>query len=241
MKPGFYGKIPEAGDFISRHLPRGFIDFWDQWLQAALESSRTRLGDEWLQYYLVSPMWRFALSPGICTEHAWVGVLMPSVDKVGRYFPMTIAVPLPPESVLLLQCTVQTEWYEKAEKLLIDMLSTDNFNVDEFTDDVAMLGVPEPSAESFCLDGNVNAFDNTRYPLENIDGLQSLFTTMLAKHIQEQYSEYSIWWTCGSQDVKSSLMISEGMAPSGGYSDMITGKWDADIWQDASLPKCVKD
>jgi len=241
MKPGFYGKVPAIGDFVSRHLSRDFIDFWDQWLQAALESSRTNLGDEWLQYYLVSPIWRFILSSGTCQENAWAGVLMPSVDKVGRYFPMTIAVPLPSGSNLLDQCTVHAEWFERAEKILLDMLSDDSFNVDDFTDDVVMLGVPEQSAGTMYLNGNVGALNFSRYPLENIDGLQSLFTTMLARNIQEQYSTYSIWWTHGSQDVKPSFMISDGMPPSGGYSDMITGKWDTDIWQDATLPIGIKD
>ena len=28
--------------------------------------------------------------PGVCGNKAWAGILMPSVDKVGRYFPLTI-------------------------------------------------------------------------------------------------------------------------------------------------------
>lgn len=240
MKPGFYGKVPATGDFISRHLPRDFIDFWDQWLQEALESSRTNLGDEWLHYYLVSPLWRFVLSSGICQENAWAGVLMPSVDKVGRYFPMTIAVPLPPGSVLLEQCTVHETWYENAEKILLDMLSVDKFNVDEFTSDVAVLGVPEQGEASLYLNDIVGALNYSRYPLQDTDALQPLFTKMLGKYIQEQYSSYSIWWTQGSQDVKPSFMIAGGMPPGGGYSDMITGKWDTDIWQDVSIPTGIK-
>jgi len=236
IQSGFYGKMPTTGDFISRNLPGAFISFWDQWLQAALESSRRNLGDEWLQYYLVSPLWRFTLSSGICQENVWAGVLMPSVDSVGRYFPMTIAVPLASDSVLLNQCTVHEEWYEKAEKILLDMLSDDDFKLDEFIYNVGMLGVPEQNEGSLYLNGNVETLNHFRYPLENIKGLHSLFTTMLGKHMQVQYSAHSIWWTRGSQDVKPSFMVSEGMPPSGGYSDMITGKWDTGVWQDASLP-----
>lgn len=240
MKPGFYGKVPATGDFISRHLSREFIDFWDQWLQEALEKSRTNLGDEWLQYYLVSPLWRFTLSSGICQENAWAGVLMPSVDKVGRYFPMTIAVPLAPDSILLNQCTVHAGWYEKAEKILLDMLSDEDFNVDEFTENVGKLGVPEQSEGSLYLNGNVDMLNQFRYPLQDIEGLQPLFTTMLGSYMQGQFSAHSIWWTHGSHDVKPSFMISKGMPPGGGYSDMITGKWDTDIWQDASLAKNIE-
>ncbi len=41
------------------------------------------------------PVWRFVLSPGLITAGAWVGVMAPSVDSVGRYFPLTLASALP--------------------------------------------------------------------------------------------------------------------------------------------------
>ncbi len=239
-QPGFYGKLPVAGDFVSRNLPRVFIDFWDQWLQAAIENSRVELGEEWLNYYLVSPLWRFALSPGVCQENAWIGVLMPSVDKVGRYFPMTIAVQLESGSSLLSQCTEHDQWYIQAEKVLLDMISDDALNIEAFADNVRMLGIPEQSIENVYISSNEKNLKQFRYPLENIDGLQSLFTTMLSKQIQAQYSAYSIWWTQGSTDVKASFMLSEGMPPSKGYSDMITGEWDDQVWLDASLPQNCK-
>src|SRR5512139_3843786 len=93
--PGWYGKIPNLGDFASRRLPSRFIVAWDDWLQRALASSRAQLGGQWLDLYLTSPVWRFLLMPGVCGSAAWAGVLMPSVDRVGRYFPLTIALELP--------------------------------------------------------------------------------------------------------------------------------------------------
>ncbi len=89
--PGFYGKIPSRGDFVSRRLPREFITRWDGWLQQGMRDFQARHGEAWLRYYLDSPVWRFALAPGVCTKDAWAGILMPSVDRVGRHFPLTIA------------------------------------------------------------------------------------------------------------------------------------------------------
>jgi type VI secretion system protein ImpM len=89
---GYYGKVPTHGDFVSKGLPRSFIDPWDQWLQEAILASRQQLGDQWLDYFLTSPLYHFALSPGICGDNGWLGILMPSVDKVGRYYPMTISL-----------------------------------------------------------------------------------------------------------------------------------------------------
>ena len=91
---GFFGKFPSHGDFVARRLPAGFLQPWDAWLQAGLADSLDRLGDAWLPTYLNSPIWRFALCVGVCGPQAWGGVLMPSVDRVGRYFPLTIAVGL---------------------------------------------------------------------------------------------------------------------------------------------------
>ena len=91
---GFYGKTPALGDFITRNLGREFTESWDAWLQSCLNFSREELGDYWLQTYLTSPIWRFVLSPGICGGHGWAGAVMPSVDRVGRNFPMAIVCPL---------------------------------------------------------------------------------------------------------------------------------------------------
>ena len=90
LVPGLYGKIPSLGDFVSRRLPRSFISPWETWLQEVITNSREQLGELWLDHYLTCPLWRFVLSPGICGEQAWGGVLMPSVDRVGRYYPFTL-------------------------------------------------------------------------------------------------------------------------------------------------------
>ena len=110
---GFYGKLPCLGDFVTRRLPRELIAPWDQWLQESLTSSRTQLGNDWLDRYLTSPLWRFVLSPGVAGQVGWTGVLMPSVDRVGRYFPLTLSCPLPagtnPATVLEV-----SDWFEQA-------------------------------------------------------------------------------------------------------------------------------
>ncbi len=88
--PGCYGKLPGLGDFLSRRLDPTFVAVWDRWLQAGLQDSRAHLGQQWAECYLHAPIWRFALAPGLCGERAMLGILMPSVDSVGRYFPFSI-------------------------------------------------------------------------------------------------------------------------------------------------------
>jgi type VI secretion system protein ImpM len=94
---GWHGKLPGASDFVSRRLDARFVDLWDEWISAGL--AKMRLDDEqgWVDAYLASPIWRFA-APGFFPAPfhggAWAGVLMPSVDRVGRYYPLLLTAPL---------------------------------------------------------------------------------------------------------------------------------------------------
>ncbi|MCR6478576.1 type VI secretion system-associated protein TagF [Variovorax sp. ZS18.2.2] len=91
--PGWFGKLPGMGDFAHRRLPESFRSVWDQWLQRGMGRLRDRHAD-WTAHYLEAPIWCFALGPQVAGERGWIGVLMPSVDGVGRYFPFTLAVEL---------------------------------------------------------------------------------------------------------------------------------------------------
>ncbi|WP_447740677.1 type VI secretion system-associated protein TagF [Variovorax boronicumulans] len=91
--PGWFGKLPGMGDFAHRRLPESFRSVWDPWLQRGLARLRDRHAD-WTAHYLEAPVWCFALGAQVVGERGWMGVLMPSVDGVGRYFPFTLAVEL---------------------------------------------------------------------------------------------------------------------------------------------------
>ena len=88
---GFYGKLPSEGDFVTRRLPWEFTSVWDDWLQQGMQASRDALGERWLQLYLSAPIWRFQVAPGVCGPLGWRGLFFASVDRVGRYFPLTLA------------------------------------------------------------------------------------------------------------------------------------------------------
>jgi len=88
---GFYGKLPARGDFVRVGLPRDFTDPWDEWLQTVLAGSREMMGEFWLPAFLEAPVWRFALPARMCGSRAVLGLMLPSVDHAGRYFPLTFA------------------------------------------------------------------------------------------------------------------------------------------------------
>jgi type VI secretion system protein ImpM len=88
---GLFGKLPARGDFVREDLPRDFVDPWDAWWQRGLADTQRRSQDEWRDAWLEAPVWRFVLPPGLCGANGVLGLWMPSVDKAGRYFPLTIA------------------------------------------------------------------------------------------------------------------------------------------------------
>jgi type VI secretion system protein ImpM len=92
---GFCGKLPSRGDFVASALPRRFVEGWHDWMQRVLPASRRALGEDWVAAWLEAAVWRFALSPGICGPDAVLGLWMPSVDRIGRYFPLTFAAAMP--------------------------------------------------------------------------------------------------------------------------------------------------
>jgi type VI secretion system protein ImpM len=72
------------------------------------------IGEAWLDAFLEAPVWRFILPPGLCGPRAAVGLIMPSVDKVGRYFPLTL-VALPDAGTP--SADEWTDWLDIAETL----------------------------------------------------------------------------------------------------------------------------
>lgn len=91
---GVYGKIPEKGDFILRNVSRDFVRGWDDWMGRSILAAKERLADDWLESYLTSPIWRFALPGGLFGASGWAGVFIPSLDRVQRQFPLTLVTEL---------------------------------------------------------------------------------------------------------------------------------------------------
>ncbi|MEO8279240.1 MAG: type VI secretion system-associated protein TagF [Ideonella sp.] len=96
MAIGLFGKLPSQGDFVSRRLPWEFTSAWDDWLQAGISHARSLIGADWNETYLTAPLWRFQLQPGVIGASGWIGLWFPSVDRVGRQFPLALFEPLPP-------------------------------------------------------------------------------------------------------------------------------------------------
>lgn len=147
VAPGWFGKIPNLGDFAQRRLPEAFIRPWDRWLQDSLARTRTDFGEAWREAYLVAPIQRFWVAPGALGRLAWGGLLMPSVDRVGRYFPLTIAQPFD----TLADALAARAWFAVLDRAARHVLDVD-YTADQLEAELRMLPTLDGSAPDGATD-----------------------------------------------------------------------------------------
>jgi type VI secretion system protein ImpM len=138
---GWFGKLPMLGDFAHRRLPCGFVDACDAWLSQGLRASRASLGPGWLDDYLAAPLWCFAWSPLVVDGRWWFGVLMPSVDAVGRYFPLVVAFDAAQAPTDAQALARWARWYDSAAACALQTLQ-DRATLDGFEAALAAAGTP---------------------------------------------------------------------------------------------------
>jgi len=229
MSTGFYGKIPYTGDFINRRLPKNFVQPWDHWLQSGIGNSQTQLGDAWLDMYLTSPIWRFVLSKGLCGEFPWAGLVMPSVDSVGRYFPLTIACPLPLDVNPIQIVSSTSQWFDMAEEVLISALEDPTFNIEHFDAKVvALQGLSNRYAALGCA---TNLGFGSAWQIPLTAGIGAAIPNLTHQLLMQRLSDYSLWWGSGSQRVNASLLVCTGMPLATDFPAMYSGEWLGGSWE----------
>lgn len=200
---GYFGKVSTHGDFVTRRLPADLVQAWDRWLQACLQASRAQLGAKWLDAYLTSPVWRFAVAPGVLGRDGLGGVVMPSVDRVGRYFPLTIAATGAPP--LLDWVQRHGAWFDAIDELARASLDP-AFLLGQFDTapepDVASAPVPAGTASAtwLALDGDVTA---------------AVAAAALQGH--------SLWWSEAAPGAGAPLLVCRGMPRPDAFAGMLDG------------------
>jgi type VI secretion system protein ImpM len=215
---GFFGKIPSHGDFVTRDLPRSFLDVWDAWLQSCIAESKAQLGEGWLDVYLTSPIWRFGLMPGVCGPQAAAGVLMPSVDRVGRYFPLTIASSSVGEVNPLQLPGAADRWFDAAEAVALRALDDDRFEANAMHDALKAIGdvtVEPQRAETAAAMGSAWSMILVG---SHAATLGAAFAHALA---QRQAAAYTLWWTAGVE-TPAALLVA-GLPEPSSFVDLLHG------------------
>lgn len=232
MPAGFFGKLVSHGDFVSRRLPDSFMQVWDVWLQHGLHASRETLGSAWLETYLTSPVWRFALNTGVADEVAWAGVLMPSMDRVGRHFPLTLAAGSSGQVAMLNWLENEKPWFDELENLALSSLEPD-FLLDDF--DAALqkiTGLPVGATSHHFDAGDSSAWC---FAIKDIQDISSNMAPVTKDMAQALLGAYSLWWTDGSPHISPSVLICRGLPSAGQFTAMLNGNWRKSGWNTPAI------
>lgn len=210
MPAGWWGKLAMLGDFASRRLEPGWIARMDDWVSSGMSTSRQMLGESWLTQYLGAPTWRFVLAPGVLDARWWLGVLMPSCDNAGRYFPLLVAQPataLPTGGMAL------DAWWaaltQAAQTTLTHGASVDGFEAAlaglPLWPDAAPLPAPQllPGRERLVLAGAGELFN------------------LLGRHaLTQRLVGCSLWWLPGA-----SCTLTVGLPQAEDFAALWTAQW----------------
>jgi type VI secretion system protein ImpM len=239
MQVGFYGKLPSHGDFLRRRVSDGFVDAWDGWLRECLAASQAALGGRWLDVYLTSPAWRFACAAGACGPLPVIGVVAPSVDQVGRYFPLTLVAELRADATIVTAASSSERFFETAEHLVIETLATERVDFERFDrrvmaleQELGALALPP----SLSLDAEAAAIltDTPRawhVPLGTSSDVQCALEQLLSLHLEAKYRPLVLWWSEGSAVVEPSCLIVKGLPAPALYPAFLEGAWATHQWQ----------
>jgi len=228
VNSGFFGKLPGHGDFIYRDLPTQFMEVWDNWLQLFISSSQEQIGEGWLDIYLTSPIWRFALSEGVIDESAWMGIVLPSVDRVGRYFPFTIATRLPANSNPIADISTQLEWFENCEEIALQALN-DELSLEEIVASVQRQSLV--SDDTYVRNNQALHHSPLLMRMEfEEQSAQAVLPFMMDTCLRHSFSSYSVWSTKGSEYVEPCMFVSQAMPAITGIAAMLDGQWEHWNW-----------
>jgi type VI secretion system protein ImpM len=238
MDVGLYGKLPTHGDFLRRRVADDFVAAWDPWLQSCIADSRRVLGEQWLSIYLTSPVWRFALGPNVCGAAPAAGLLVPSVDRVGRYFPLTLVWPTPIELSTLEVAIHFQHGFERAEQLLLDTLALEHFEFADF--DRSVMGLADNlhansqhAVRMTKQSATAVVLSKARpwcIPLQQVSALQAPALQLFGCQLDAQSDSGGLWWTDGSAVVAPSWLLTGGLPDAARFSAMLDGDWAAAGW-----------
>jgi type VI secretion system protein ImpM len=224
---GLYGKLPAKRDFVAFNTPRAFLEVWEPWLQMGVATSRQLLAEAWRDAYLSAPIWRFWLGASFCGEAA-LGAFMPSIDGVGRYFPLTIFVgegtgSLPPPEI-----EPNTDWFDAVETILLDALQPER-DFDSLTAAVAALAAPIQSPPETSVGGMALLTDGAIVARDFGEEFAVALRAARRFGYRQTFAGQSFWWTIGGEGIQPTALVSPGLPRPERFAEMLTGSFQQSL------------
>lgn len=221
---GWFGKLAMLGDFASRRLPSAWVQACDGWLSECVEASRRELGARWAEVYLAAPAWRFAWGPGIADERWWFGLLMPSCDSVGRYFPLVIAQARhqPPNDRIALD-HLELWWSHMARAALQTL--AEGASLDAFEGELSQAPPWPGSGSRADVTQPQTVAGRERYAVAAGASLSDAARDIAAAGLLQRLGGMSAWTPLRSAAEPGSLTLQAGLPPAAAFAQLLAGSW----------------
>lgn len=93
VQVSIFGKLPAHADYVSVNLLNAIEVQLHEWISMTIFETQTHFGKrDWLDAYLNMTPLCFLMNLSCREKHCLFGVMIPSVDRVGRYFPLLAGV-----------------------------------------------------------------------------------------------------------------------------------------------------
>jgi type VI secretion system protein ImpM len=215
MKIGFFGKLPGYGDFVQRNVCPELVKYWDNWVLKSLSTSHEQLGDLWRGKYFNSPIWRFVIRQKALSQTPVAGFIMPSVDKAGRCYPLTVICQAESEVNPFILARKMDLIHEAGEDFALSLLENKRPDLDEITN--VLKEIYQNLQESECQGADIKAVSSVMELacITEIDALDFTICndSFLQVLMQQQNINMSIWSMGNTEEANPQIRYFSGMPP----------------------------
>lgn len=220
--PGWYGKLAGLGDFAHRRLPPEWLHACDGWLAGAMRGARDHLGPRWLEVYLTAPVLRFGWAPGVVDAQWWFGLLMPSCDSVGRYYPLLIAHPRAQAPRDRIALDHLERWYEHLALAAMHTLN-DAQGAIESLEAALQDAPPWPTPGRGPAMQSIAGTGGEQHRLGRGAPLTLWMQALAANGLEARVAGCTLWWRVTASGDDDSLAIVEGLPDGRAFAGLLTG------------------
>ena len=183
---------------------------------------------------MVGPVWRFFFQSGIVGGEAVCGIVFPSVDRVGRYFPFAMFAPITGK-VDASSIIEQDIWFDGMEALAMEVL---NPSLDFAAWDKAVEAMPLPVsglATAVEEDATIPQQAPNLGPLVHISLPRGPdLNPLIDRHASALSPPRSIWWKRDDSEDVQSLVIADGLPEASAFPAFLGEDWERWGWTEKS-------
>ena len=218
----WYGKLSSLGDFAQRRMPAECLSAVDAWLSGVMRDAREQLGERWLDVYLTAPVLRFAWAPGVIDSRWWFGLLMPSCDSVGRYFPLVIVQPrarAPEDRIAFDHLEL---WYEHLARAAMHTLSDDADTLDTL-EEALHDAPPWPTPGRQATVTARETLHGDHLGLAPSATLTQWLHGLALRDLNRRLAGGTLWWRVTEDRMADSVDILHGLPDGGDFAALLSG------------------